>query len=298
MLPGNKSRKTTLFVRLCDVCRIIERASASTEAIRRVQRLVRRRREQRVRVLRGPAIHERGLCVNPSELVTTVPMTDIPDSDFISFVDGKRVYGFDTHTLSTSIAKWGPRNPYTRQDLPPSVVAACRALLCKHSRFGTPEFVFPSGAERPVRQSRSLSSPDYAPFQTHALVHRAVEIFGVIEQTHGYVVSSSWLLSLTPSEAVDVSETLRRRLMALTPRARRRILPQSSIRSLFPRSARWYRSRPYIDDALVKGRVLDVFERLITEATDVATRGVGALHALRALACVSAACRSAMPYLI
>ena len=45
--------------------------------------------------------------MNPSELVTTVPMTDIPDSDFISFVDGKRVYGFDTHTLTDETADGG-----------------------------------------------------------------------------------------------------------------------------------------------------------------------------------------------
>lgn len=90
-------------------------------------------RWKRIRAVRnqGPALFQRELSVNPTELYTLEPLSAVPALYYMSFADERRqIYGFDIRSLSKlySIGQLST-NPYTREALSPAVLGKIRKRI-------------------------------------------------------------------------------------------------------------------------------------------------------------------------
>lgn len=292
--PGTKSRKTRLFAILRRKCRQLEYGASNASAVRRLQRFARAIGERSARHRRGPALHDRGLCANRVDLVTTVPVGDIPDRDFISVSDPASgvVHGFDAETLARVIDRFGGKNPYTRVSLPPHVADDCRFLITSHSRFGAsyfecPPAFLPSRPSPPGTGRRGRENPGGASSalrRTQSLRRRAYAAMALVRSASADpagLPSAEWLLSLSPGAVIDLYERLRRRVRSLSRPSRRRLLPGLPLRRVFPRAAAWYRRH---DDASVRNCLLGVVEAIAGRADTSGGRARGALLVARAFA--------------
>ena len=121
-----------------------------------IQKNLRRFFVKRSFQLRGPAIHDRSLCTNPTDFYTLEPLDEIPHQAFFSYTEigpsGQYTYGFNIQSLMHLLRRKGNEiiNPYNRGNIPEKVIGdlirlylytitlfpehACEEELYKNSR--------------------------------------------------------------------------------------------------------------------------------------------------------------------
>jgi len=111
-----------------------------TTATNTIQRIFRGHMVRYSYKLRGPAFHNRQLCVNETEFYTLDPISEIPDESFFSFVDSRNyVYGFDICSIISLITKSEkPINPYNREAFPYD------ATVALHKLYNITKILFPN----------------------------------------------------------------------------------------------------------------------------------------------------------
>ena len=75
--------------------------------------------------LRGPAYHDRSICVNDTDFFSLEPLTEIPFQEFFSYKDEQSfVYGFNVCSLMSLLVRKGRSilNPYNRAKIPEKVI--------------------------------------------------------------------------------------------------------------------------------------------------------------------------------
>lgn len=103
-----------------------------SSAARRIQRAARRWFRRQYDLSAGPALHDRTLCVNETDVLLLDPVSDIPADQFFSIVEFNSnrglsfVYGFCMQSfqqLLNPVPYRELRNPYTNIPLSPESVA-------------------------------------------------------------------------------------------------------------------------------------------------------------------------------
>jgi len=85
-----------------------------------VQRILRGHFIRTMIALRGPALKNRGICINETDFYTLDPIADIGVDHFFSYTDDKNfTYGFEIESLLKSIKHQSHKlmNPYTRESM-------------------------------------------------------------------------------------------------------------------------------------------------------------------------------------
>ena len=89
----------------------------------KLQRLFKRKLYDKYILLRGIAHHNTNLCVNETDFVSLIPLTDIPYYSFYSYTNDDITYGFQVGSLKTYIDTniqngKDQQNPYDRSVIP------------------------------------------------------------------------------------------------------------------------------------------------------------------------------------
>jgi hypothetical protein len=93
-----------------------------------IQKNLRRFFVKRSFQLRGPAIHDRSLCTNPTDFYTLEPLDEIPHQAFFSYTEiganGQYTYGFNIQSLMHLLRRKGRAiiNPYNRGNIPEKAI--------------------------------------------------------------------------------------------------------------------------------------------------------------------------------
>jgi len=91
----------------------------------KIQSCLRRFFVKRSFQLRGPAYHNRSICVNDTDFFTMEPLSEIPFQEFVSYTDeGSFTYGFNICSFMTLLIRKGRNiiNPYNRAKISEKVI--------------------------------------------------------------------------------------------------------------------------------------------------------------------------------
>jgi hypothetical protein len=103
-----------------------------TNAVRKIQNIIRLRNLKKTNVLRGPALNKRSLCTNETDFLSDVSIKEIPYIQFFSFKDTDNfIYGFDILSLHHLILKSEEtiKNPYNRNIISDKIINALNFLI-------------------------------------------------------------------------------------------------------------------------------------------------------------------------
>jgi hypothetical protein len=103
-----------------------------TNAVRKIQNIIRLRNLNKTNFLRGPALNKRSLCTNETDFLSDVSIKEIPYIQFFSFKDTDNfIYGFDILSLHHLILKSEEtiKNPYNRNIISDEIINALNFLI-------------------------------------------------------------------------------------------------------------------------------------------------------------------------
>lgn len=275
--------------------------------------------------LRGPALHNRSLCVNAQDGCTLEPISNIPVNNFFSYKDRDNfIYGFELSsiiqmmTISTSKCM----NPFNRSRMEsqlPKLKILIR-LACMTEGIAYPYFVvLPKPMYVPLSRmvTRSGTPPltlimdqSFLPeeynvenmihrmreIRTHTFADRVHTLFMEMDQL-GHYTNPTWFLML---EGASVTRYLRYLQDFWTYRAhlsqelKLRICPLwDPFISLLRGAANLYE----LSEEHVKNICLSVMEDMVFTGVDVESRMLGSFQVLTCLTLVSHPARQSMYYL-
>ena len=292
--PHKKSKKSRLFKLLVTICKLLVKHKNNEKYIIKIQKWFRNYKYKKIEIKRGIALFNRNLCVNECDILTTIPVKEIPNSDFISIIQNNIVYGFDTNTLGLLISKYGLKNPYTREPLNINLQFDCITLLPLHTKFGTIDFEMPN-IMKTRHNSRSYSFNSGMNYET-IISRRITNIFIQIQQDHGFILNIEWFTELTLYNTIDLYENIRRKIRSLTPRMRRKIL-SNNINCLFPRTGKYYRENN-IDKHIILLQIIDILRRINSISSTTPNKCIGIILFIQSLAIVNNNCKQIFAYLI
>jgi hypothetical protein len=231
--------------------------------------------------LHGPAYYNRKLCSNLEDMVTLDNLEDVPYNYFFSFTDKTttKIYGFHLVSLYNFIIRSNNAiitNPYTRQNIPTTVITDLIKLL-KYTAF--------------FNINLNLAVP--TELMTHKTVDERVNaLFYNINELGNYA-SPGWFLELTTSRLITFYKELydiwiyRANLDNFT---RATICPPTG--NVFANT-----SVNTILQSTGKEQILTIMEKLVNSSPDNANRSLGAIYILTALTIVSPEAAAALPWL-
>jgi len=98
-----------------------------------IQRITRGFLQRKINKLRGPAFLKRNICVNTFDFLSMEELTNIPYTQFFSYVDKEDglIYGFDILSLHNLLSKTSGavKNPFNTKKLPSNVISQFRSLI-------------------------------------------------------------------------------------------------------------------------------------------------------------------------
>jgi hypothetical protein len=266
--------------------------------------------------LRGPALHNRKLCVNDTDFVTMEPLDEITNEYFYSYTDSKEfVYGFNIASLIQLMKQTSKMtNPYNREKIDGKVLDDIKTLykltFIIYEDFKkdneTPAKP-PPQQNNTVRRQQSnnviiYSNPEqqnrierlYAN-RRNSIEQRINDLFSEIDQLGNYT-QITWFTSLNMNSYIRLFRSLYDiwyYRSQLTRETRLRICP---IIAPFETSIDRSTGRPLTLENIQKICV-EILENLIFMGVDNDSRQLGAFHSLSALTIVSPEARAAMPWL-
>jgi hypothetical protein len=223
----------------------------------------------------GPLLWYRTESNNPYDFYSSDPVTEIPNTDFISFVDGGKGYAMDIKSAMSLIrhAKENgepPLNPFNRAPLP-------SVFLRRLARWPTVGW-------------EGLKAVSDA--QAHTLA--VTDLFRSIEDL-GYYTDPSWFLDLDRVGLqrlyIELADIWRHRAM-LTPADHKRICPPEGKPFMLSVIAVLNANKKAVEVYLMR-----TCKSLITSAAARADRQLGIMYVLGALSIVSSGARLAYPWL-
>ena len=316
---------------------LIERLSRRFHEIKHsifIQRIFRGWYLRLIQKLRGPALKNRSLCTNDSDMATLEPLNEITTPYFFSYEDTNGfVYGFDVSSLIPHIQSKGKFiNPYTRDSVNKQIAKnAFRVYRGSYAIFSefrenNKKLETPSRRRQYTmntmltiqRRMNSLrnqfqdspSSPStFTTIQAHlasvrsqTVDERIRALFVEIDQLGNYT-QYSWFDNLPHRglvlfyRGITVIWYYR---AGLTFTVRRNIcygLAHNAVSPFTRYSNIGYREISSIEYDELKTSCLEVFEHMVYCGIDTDHRKIGTLHALSALTLVSVEARNAMHWL-
>jgi hypothetical protein len=263
---------------------IFTRSQTSTALA--IQGWWRRKAAHRRWLIQGPAVHDRTLCENPTEVYSMEPIKQIPDVFFFSYADkNKHIWGFDIRSLLQMLSQGQPlQNPYTRDPFPDPLLKKFRRRI---DWLRQRKFALLYGLEETITPEQEWN-------------HRVLDIFMKIESL-GYLLSTSWFQDLAIKEHQRFYRTLHQLWywrLGLTQSQRDEICPGHQTQS-----GRLFRQQP--DEAVHfhkeikwwKKQNLAIINSLISRGTTKANRGLGALYVVMGLVTVCDQASEAYPWI-
>ena len=257
---------------------------AETDALDCIGRWMGAHRRAMNRKKGGPAFYVRDQMVNDTDFFSTEPLSDTPSEYFVSYAEGKQLYGFDLRSLYTILhraktAGETPLNPYTRSPIPPLFARHVTALAAQVETKGLSSSWAPLDPPTPEQHARM----------------RIVDLFALLNELQ-YYSSPEWYFALEPAD--------HRRFYAelhsiwsiragLTDVQKATIVPSYT--------TRLFRIPPHATEGLT----VEALHRLtaatirtfLLSAADKADRVLGAMYIVSAFTLVNAEARAAYPWL-
>ena len=284
--------------------------------------------------LRGPALKDRSLCTNDSDMATLEPINEITTPFFFSYKDDKDfIYGFDISSIIQHIQNKGKfMNPYTRETVNSKIAKNAFKVyrgsyaIFAEFRENNKKLDVPS-KRRQYTASTMLSiqqrmeslrnqfeespavSSEFSIIQTRlsqlrnqTIDERIMALFVEIDQLGNYT-QHSWFGNLRHRELVLFYRALYDiwyYRAGLTHQTKRNICYGVSHNASSPFTRHrtlGYREISFLDYNELKSSCLEVFEHLVYCGIDNDHKKIGTLHALSALTLVSRDARLVMPWL-
>ena len=238
------------------------------------------------KLLRGPSVINRKLCINNDDFITMEPLENIKFHQFISYKDDDGfIYGFDISSLHNLFLKSEDdiRNPYNRNLIPDIVFKNVRTLI-RYSKL--------------LKININLNFED----DTKKLSNeknveiKAVTLFQQINALGNYS-NANWFLSLNRHQTIKFARELMdiwQYRAQLTLQTRRDICPPNGdpFRSL---SIQYINTEQNIWN--VKKVLLESIENLINSGTNKDSKALGAYYVLGALTLVNNEAAASLPWL-
>ena len=323
-LTGNKSQ-------------LIERITLRFNEIKHsiiIQRIFRGWYLRLIQKLRGPALADKKLCTNDSDVATLEPIHEITTSSFFSYKDDNGfIYGFDIASLIQHIQSKGKLiNPYTREAVDKQIAKnAFRVYRGSYALFAefrennkkldTPskrrqytantmlsiqsrmESLRNQFQESPTVSSHfSTIQMRLSQLRNKTIDERIRALFVEIDQLGNYT-RHSWFDNLRHRELVLFYRGLYDiwyYRAGLTYSTKRNICYGVSHNAFSPFTRHrnlGYREISFLDYNELKASCLEVFENLVYCGSDNDHKKIGTLHGLSALTLVSRDARLVMPWL-
>jgi hypothetical protein len=233
----------------------------------------------------GPARFDRTLSNNTSDLVSCEEIAALKGSSLFSYRDptDSYIYAFDIRSIHSLVhharlEAVAPLNPYTRAELPTSVVDQCDRLVTWCRRRGITIEWAPLTPPTPEQQWNM----------------KIVELFHQINELH-YYSSPEWFLSMDES---DHRAFYRELYEIWTYRAFLTTVQKNTIVPDYQRRL-FQRTPLHIPDMLEGLQRLNrsIIKQLISSAEDIQDRVLGAMYVISAFTIVNEEARAAYPWL-
>ncbi len=265
----------------------------------KIQLKYRLKRNIRKMILQGPCIIDSNkyLLNNDQDFFTLENIKDIPEQYFFSFLDTNGFYyGFDIRSLKQLIDNDKKNNknnknnsnnnkneeiinPYSTLKINSNVVARIVKFINYLENLGHTLIITNDIQLTPEQKKRES----------------VMKIFSIIDQ-FGYQTDIEWILSMSINELKKlycIMEDIWNYRSDLSYTSRLEIIPTENVIPLFYLSVEYiYRMNNYNQ---ILDIILNVFERLLTESNNLATRTLGALYILTGLATISYDAANAYP---
>jgi hypothetical protein len=242
---------------------------------------------------RGPAYHDRSLCVNDADFFSMDSVADISGFMFFSYMEkDTHIYGFDIRSIATLIANAAkanaakaededqpPENPFNRDPIPLLEVQKVQKIVekLKYSKIST----------------EWAKLEPQTPDQQYRM--KVVDLFQLIDGLN-YYSSPDWFLVLNFSEHMKFYRELHSIWVYranLTLEQKETIVP-NYISNLFHHSPR---AISRFSAERMKKVNMGVIKTLITSAADRNDRILGAMYVMSAMTLVNSGARDAYPWL-
>jgi hypothetical protein len=233
---------------------------------------------------KSPAFFDRSLCHNTTDLASLEPLTEVPRDYFFVIRESGRLWGFDLRTLVAQYESDGRlENPYTKESCPPETVEHFRKSVDCLRKWKLP-VQYESVSGLTTTQSWNL---------------RVLDLCLRLDML-GYRVSTNWFSDLTIVGHQELyielyylwTEDLKLKDEDKTRLVPNHLTPDFLLFKWSPQKA----SKKYELDSLRRTN-LNIFERLISSATEQSDKTLGAMYCVMALSRVSGRCRQAYPWL-
>ena len=234
----------------------------------------------------GPAIHDRSISQNTTEVYSLEPISTIPQVFFFSYADSKKyIWSFDIRSLLNILSQGQPlQNPYTRDDLSGTILAKFRWRI---DWLRKRKFALLYGLEETITPEQEWTQ-------------KVLDIFMKMEAL-GYLLNTSWFHDLSIEKHRRLYRTLHELWyfrLGLTTAQRDEICPGHQTNQ-----GRLFRQNP--EDALRlhneikwwKRTNLAVINSLISKGTSKSNRGLGALYVVMGFVSVNSSAASTYPWI-
>jgi hypothetical protein len=252
----------------------------------KIQKIFRRMLVKKYKMLHGPAVTNRKLCINETDFITMEPINEINFHQFISYKDTDDfVYGFDITSLHNLFLKTNDemRNPYNRRLIPEKIFKDVRTLI-RISRI------------LKIHINLSLED-DIKKLSTEKTIElKALTLFQTIDSLGNYS-NVNWFLSLNRNQLIKF---IRELIDIWNYRAQ---LPNQTKRNICPPNGDPFRnlSIQYINTEEniwnVKKVLIEVMEKFVNSGIDRDSKALGAYYVLGALTLVSTDAATTLPWL-
>jgi len=259
---------------------------------KKIQLKYRLKRNIRKMILQGPCIIDSNkyLLNNDQDFYTLENIKDIPEQYFFSFLDTNGFYyGFDIRSLKQLIDNNKKNNknnkneeiinPYSTLKINSNVVTRIIKFINYLENLGHKLIIINDIQLTPEQKKRES----------------VMKVFSIIDQ-FGYQTDIEWILSMNMNELKKlylIMEDVWNYRSDLSYTSRLEIIPTENVVPLFYLSVECiYRMNNYNQ---ILDIILNVFERLLTESNNIATRTLGALYVLTGLATISYDAADAYP---
>jgi hypothetical protein len=261
---------------------------------KKIQLKYRLKRNIKRMILQGPCIidNNKYLLNNEQDFYTLENIKDIPEQYFFSFLDTNGFYyGFDIRSLKQLIDKNNTNNKNNKKELKDIINPYSTLNINKNVVSRILKFI--NYLENLGHKLVILNDVQLTPEQKKR--EDVMKIFSIIDQ-FGYQTDIEWILSMNINELKKlyrIMEDIWNYRSDLSYTARLEIIPTENVIPLFYLSVEYvYRMNNYNQ---ILDIILNVFERLLTESNNLATRTLGALYILTGLATISYDVANAYP---
>lgn len=234
----------------------------------------------------GPAIHDRIVAQNTTEVYSLEPINTIPQAFFFSFADStKCIWAFDIRSLLNILSQGQPlQNPYTRETLPEAILRKFRSRI---DWLRKRKFPLLYGLEEVITPEQEWTQ-------------KVLDIFMKMESL-GYLSNTSWFHELSLEQHRRFYRTVYELWffrLGLTNSQKGEICPghQTNQGRLFHKTPE-EALRQHTEVKWWKRTNLGIMNSLITKGTTKSNKGLGALYVVMGFVTVNESAAGSYPWI-